>query len=151
MHARPRRNKKCTFKMNMLGKTFPPSLRTNHEPTPYHHAQQMGLSAAKNIAETRALSPRREIASSQHMEMNSFIEAYSTAQAKLEAFTKLFYPVREGNATAALLEGQAKAYLPFRFFSFTSEIVLNYEKVNLVLYTKYIATEHNERNSHVTF
>ena len=88
--------KNALFKMNMLGKTFPPSLRTNHEPTPYHYAQQMGLSTAKNIAETRALSPRREIASSQHMEMNSFIEAYSTAQAKLEAFTKLFYPVRGG-------------------------------------------------------
>ena len=61
VHARPRRNKKCTFKMNMLGKTFPPSLRTNHEPTPYHYAQQMGLSTAKNIAETRALSPEEKL------------------------------------------------------------------------------------------
>ena len=88
--------KNALFKMNMLGKTFPPSLRSNHEPTPYHYAQQMDLSAAKSVAEARALSPRREIASSQHMETNSFIEAYSRSQVRMEAFTKLFYPVRGG-------------------------------------------------------
>lgn len=47
------------------------------------------------------------------------------------------------------LRDKLKRTCHFDSFSFTSEIVLNYEKVNLVLYTKYIATEHNERNSHV--
>ena len=90
--------KNALFKMNMLGKTFPPILKANqHEPTPYHYSQKLLLTSAIPIATKRALSSRREVASSHHIETNSFIQTYVHTQTRMNAFIELFkYPVRGG-------------------------------------------------------
>jgi hypothetical protein len=91
--------KNALFKMNMLGKTFPPALKSNQqEPTPYHYSQGIALPLATQIATKRELSKRREIASSHHMGWSSsFIETYIKTQTHMNALIDLFkYPVRGG-------------------------------------------------------
>ena len=132
----------------MLGKTFPPSLRTNHEPTPYHYAQQMGLSAAKSVAETRALSPRRKLPL--HSTWRRIRSSKFTAQLRLKwkRFQSCFTQSVGAMPQRHSLRDKLKLTFHFDCFSFLSGTISNHENVNLVSHTKSIATAYDAHKSH---